>query len=69
MSDNIYYQVGQADTPLPQDPEFLEYDAAEEDALLSSNESGAVVAIWERDRSTGHATTIRLVFEDTIWYP
>lgn len=69
MHPNIYYQVGHACDPQPGDSEFLEYDAAEEDALLQSGEHDYVVAIWERERDTDSATTHRLVFQGTVWYP
>ena len=66
---NIRYQVGDVRDPRPTDPKFIEYEAAEEDALLTAEQDDFVVAIWEVNEDNGHATTHRLVYQDTVWFP
>lgn len=67
--DRIAYRVGDANDLFTEGSRFIEYDAAEEDALLTYKESGHVIGIWMVHERTGHAEIIRLVYANCIWFP
>ena len=67
MIDGITYRVGTASLPLFPHPEFKEWDAAVEEALLQTAEEQSVIAVWELNAAQDTMTVLCLVFLDKIW--
>ena len=67
MVDGITYKVGTASLPLFPHPEFKEWAAAQEEAMLQSDEEQSVIAIWEQNTAQGTSVVLCLVFLGKMW--